>query len=547
MNSDNFEQKNIENITLVLTQLETYGNQLFLEGYITLISNPDEWRVVFLVDEQLISCKLIPITNVKSLYILAAYGRRFNITLPIQYGSKIQVAVIYEPAGKKIVFKNIAKGNSFPINHNIPDSYFIKNNYMFTCNESTIFVKKPEWKLKAELRFLKSIYKVKGEHYKKSILARISANIIKAFYKRDIWIVSDRVDKADDNGEAFFRYLVEQKEKNKKLLFAIRKDSHDYQRIKKIGTVINIHGNLYRVLLLVGITLISSHANGLIPALSGGKDFFRDMTYHSKFVFLRHGITKDDMSNWLNKYNINANIFITATKPEYHSILDGDYFYGEDVVKLTGFPRYDNLYDNNQKYITFMPTWRKNLVVRGKLNRPFLIQHFAETDYFMFHNNLLNNEKLIAIAKEHGYKLAFMIHPVLLKALDLFDKHPDVHFYGYETSYREIYAKSALIVTDFSSAVFDAAYLRKPIIYTQFDKESFYSDKGHYAPGYFSYEDDGFGEVEYDLESSINRIIEYIENGCMLKDKYRERIEKTFAFNDKNNCERVYKAILELE
>ena len=38
-----------------------------------------------------------------------------------------------------------------------------------------------------------------------------------------------------------------------------------------------------------------------------------------------------------------------------------------------------------------------------------------------------------------------------------------------------------------------------------------------------------------------------MKNGCKLKDKYRERIDNFFAFNDRNNCQRVYEEILKLE
>ena len=44
----------------------------------------------------------------------------------------------------------------------------------------------------------------------------------------------------------------------------------------------------------------------------------------------------------------------------------------------------------------------------------------------------------------------------------------------------------------------------------------------------------------------MDTIIEYMENDCRLKDKYRERIDNFFAFNDKNNCQRVYEEILKL-
>ena len=47
-------------------------------------------------------------------------------------------------------------------------------------------------------------------------------------------------------------------------------------------------------------------------------------------------------------------MIVTATKPEYQSFLDYDYFYDENVVKLTGFPRYDRLYHSEKKQIVIL-------------------------------------------------------------------------------------------------------------------------------------------------------------------------------------------------
>ena len=57
---------------------------------------------------------------------------------------------------------------------------------------------------------------------------------------------------------------------------------------------------------------------------------------------------------------------------------------------------------------------------------------------------------------------------------------------------------------------------------------------------------DGFGEVAYDYDTTVNLLIEYIENDCKLKDKYKERIDSFFEFNDKNNCQRILEKLLEL-
>ena len=131
--------------------------------------------------------------------------------------------------------------------------------------------------------------------------------------------------------------------------------------------------------------------------------------------------------------------------------------------------------------------------------------------------------------------------------MGMFQKAEQVKFLDPYTQYRDIYATSSLILTDYSSAVYDFAYLRKPIMYTHFDAEEFFAGGHAYEKGYFDYERDGFGEVEYDLEGTVDRIIEYMANGCQMKDKYKERVDQFFAYNDQNNCQRLYDRIMELE
>ena len=140
-----------------------------------------------------------------------------------------------------------------------------------------------------------------------------------------------------------------------------------------------------------------------------------------------------------------------------------------------------------------------------------------------------------------------MPHPNTITKIDLFDHNEKVKFFSINDEYRDVYAQSNLVLTDYSSAAFDFAYLRKPIVYTQFDKEKFFDGTHVCVQGYFDYERDGFGEVTYDLDSTVETLIDYMKNDCKLKDKYRERIDSFFAFNDQNNCERITKKILEME
>jgi len=130
--------------------------------------------------------------------------------------------------------------------------------------------------------------------------------------------------------------------------------------------------------------------------------------------------------------------------------------------------------------------------------------------------------------------------------MDRFHRDRRVGFLPQDTAYRDVYARSSLVVTDYSSAVFDFAYLRKPVIYCQFDSDAFFAGEHVYEKGYFDYERDGFGEVTYDLESLIDLIIQYADSGFRLKDIYRKRIDSFFAFHDKDSCRRVTEKILSL-
>ena len=328
--------------------------------------------------------------------------------------------------------------------------------------------------------------------------------------------------------------------------FVIRKDSPDYQEVSKYGKVVDYLSWKHLLLFLMSDRLISSQANDSVvnPFFSDGK-YYKDIIAQKRLVFLQHGTIKDDLSAWLNRYNKNLGMFVTGATPEYQSILEGEYHYDESVVKLTGQPRFDRLEDRNARKITIMPTWRNGLAADADYLRDGVKKYddsFRESAFFQFYNALLNHEHLLRMARKYRYTIQFMPHPMMEDATRYFDRNDEVVFCPLDLKYRDIFAESSLMVTDYSSAVFDFAYLRKPLIYAQFDKEEFFATHT-YQKGYFDYERDGLGEVEYDLEGTVERIIEYMKDDCRLKEKYRNRIEGFFAYHDKESCRRVYEAI----
>ena len=152
-------------------------------------------------------------------------------------------------------------------------------------------------------------------------------------------------------------------------------------------------------------------------------------------------------------------------------------------------------------------------------------------------NNLINNEKLIMNMKVLNYTGRLCLHPYFSKQWKDF-KNNDIFSVLEICDYQKLILKSSLLVTDYSSVFFDFAFLKKPIIYTQFDYKEYRNN--HYKKGYFDYQSNGFGPVCFDFNCTIDTIISYLENDCLLKKKYLKRINKFFGYNDGKNCERLY-------
>jgi len=73
-----------------------------------------------------------------------------------------------------------------------------------------------------------------------------------------------------------------------------------------------------------------------------------------------------------------------------------------------------------------------------------------------------------------------------------------------------------------------------------------YSDDYHFEETFFDYEKMGFGEVIDNIDELIDVIEDYLSNNCEMKEKYKNRVDSFFKFKDKNNCKRVYDAIIDL-
>ncbi len=484
------------------------------------------------------------------LPIASRFGYVFRIPLPAGK-EPLRIRFLHCDGDVRVPYEALFLGQFFPISGRYKQAYAkISDRILMQKDGELIFTDARGRRFWREVRFLGELLKKNRREERHAIVGRLAYAALKPFVRKPIWLVSDRMEVAGDNGEALFRYLCSQQLKDVKLYFALSDMSPAYAELKKIGKVVKARSARHKLLFLLCEMNISSQADDDIITQFSRYDWpYRDIQNRIRFVFLQHGVIKDDLSEWLNRYNRNIDGFVTSGKAEADSIRDCAYFYPDDAIWLTGLPRFDRLYHDEQRCITIMPTWRHMWVsyIDKETGVRELKDGFEDGTFYRFYNALLNDRRLLDAAEQNGYTVRFLLHPLLQPHMGRFTQNDRVTFLPADTPYRKVFAESDLILTDYSSVVFDFVYLRKPVVYTQFDREEFYSGEHMYVPGYFDYDRDGFGEVETDYEATVDRLIEYMENGCALKDKYRARIDGFFAYNDAENCRRVYEKIRALE
>ena len=370
--------------------------------------------------------------------------------------------------------------------------------------------------------------------------------------KKEVWILTDKINQAGDNGEYFFRYLSKKKLRDIEIYFAIKRDCPDHKRMEKFGKVLDLSSNEYLNILLRADKLISSEANLLAENHFGKVNNFIKDLFQFDFIYIQNGISKDDLSIYLNRFSKNIDLFITSTKKEYNYILASDYGYNIKNLILTGLPRFDNLENyntelktqkNNNKKILVLPTWR--LYIKGKaeslLYQNIHSDSFKHTKFFKFYNNLINDERLLKVMKLYNFTGVLCLHQKFAAQSVDFIKN-QIFVIKDICNYQELLIEGSLLITDYSSVFFDFGYIKKPIIYTHFDYEEYRSND--FQEGYFNYQRDGFGPICNDINCTINNIIKLINNNCLIDDKYLKRINSFFTFKDSHNSDRLYEEII---
>jgi CDP-glycerol glycerophosphotransferase (TagB/SpsB family) len=257
---------------------------------------------------------------------------------------------------------------------------------------------------------------------------------------------------------------------------------------------------------------------------------------------LQHGLTIQRIAQYQNRLFDNTKLYFCVSPNEIENLSHPVYGYDPEMLLMTGAPRYDGLVNDDQKQILIAPTWRRNVTAgtNRKGHQHEYSINFKETEYYRIYNGLINNRKLIDCARETGYRIIYLVHPILSPQVGDFKGPEQVTILGGaggNVSYEKMMCQSSLMLTDHSGIQFDFASMRKPLVYYHPD-----TLPPQYDAGGMNYETQAFGPVCRNEEEVVEALCRAMRSNCVMEEKYRARADAFFTFDDHDNCKRVFEA-----
>ena len=366
------------------------------------------------------------------------------------------------------------------------------------------------------------------------------------YHSKNIWLTFDKLYKGGDCGEYFYKYMVSRKDTDVVPAYVIKEKAPDRKRLEQEGYKPLIYGTQEQKLhWLYANMVFATHSS--VHGFNGFNvwevHYIQDRL-RAVNTCIQHGLSVQDLTYDSNRIVNNNKRYYCASRHEVENLSRPAYDYDPDVLRLTGIPRYDGLINQDKKQILITPTWRAYIAMPAVMgeSRPYN-PDFKNTDYYRIFQSLLENKKLSDMAAKTGYKIVYLLHPVISSQKEDFRPPNDIEIVSaVDVNYEKILTESSLMVTDYSGVQFDFAYMRKPVVY-------FHPPKlpPHYEEGGFFYDTQGFGEICKEIDELVDVLCGYMESGCQLKEFYRARQDDFFAFEDLESCRRIYEDALEYQ
>lgn len=212
--------------------------------------------------------------------------------------------------------------------------------------------------------------------------------------------------------------------------------------------------------------------------------------------------------------------------------LDKSHFYP------VGVPRTDIFFDEEYKkeviqrmYQEFPKAEKAERVI---LYAPTFRGAGAKSAYFPIH--MLNYRKIGDYLKKSKSVMIIKMHPFVSNVVKIPEGYEDVFIDASE--YREvndILFITDVLITDYSSVIYEMSLLNKPMLFYAFDLKSYVADRGFYEP----YETMVPGKIV----KNVQEMLKALEENDFEQNKLEKFVERNFTYRDGKSTDRVIELI----
>ena len=210
----------------------------------------------------------------------------------------------------------------------------------------------------------------------------------------------------------------------------------------------------------------------------------------------------------------------------------------DDRVKAFGIPRHDWLLDpawQQDKKAKFAETFPAAQGKRVIVFAPTFRGAGKSTAHYEYRH--IDFDRLAEFCREHGYFFIFKMHPFVLQKAPVPANSDDVFADG--SAIREIndiLPSTDLLITDYSSVVYEAALLNIPTLYFAYDLEDYVSSRSFYEP----FEEFVSGRIVRDFDS----LLDALATGDCDSARLEAFRQKNFKYLEGGACDRIIDRII---
>lgn len=355
---------------------------------------------------------------------------------------------------------------------------------------------------------------------------------------KKILLVSEYINKAQDTGLYFFKYMVDNHKDEFDTYYIITEHSKDLSNLEGYMDNVIFYRSIDHIKIILRADYLA-HSHSSIYAFPFNSKRMNNLRLNMRKLFLQHGIMGvRDLGYLYQSDPLFTNKIVVSSNRE-KKVAEERLHYSSDKIAVTGLSRFDRLMKykslgRNQslkKKVLIMPSWRKG---EDKLKN----KDFMNTQFYKEWQGLLDNPEFRKLIREKNLIVDVYLHHNFQHYQHLFSSSLVNFVDEGKISVQDLLINHGLLITDFSSVGLDFSLLDRPVLYFNFDNLFDFQElkRIHFLPG----------EVINDRGQLIKKIESYLRFN-KLKWRYKlYRRKNIYKYSDKNANKRIYKALKKL-